>query len=212
MERKIAFFFVLIVGVACGLGVGVLFAQPVEPPAILAVPHSEAAPNPGAKVRDWYDVADIVLRVVTIVVLSGGLLGTFAVITSLRASAYSQIYSRFQGVLLKLAEHPQLFERMKREEYSLAEDDPTDPHSQTNPHRFIANCIVNLYEEAFLLYNARVLSVIDTVPDDYWQSMLGSMRSAFRLKYVRTHWEHRQPSFSPKFNRFVKDEVLPPIA
>ena len=209
MERKIAFVFILSVGIACGLGVGVLFAQPVEP-SNLAIARVDAVP--AVKVRDWYDAADIVLRVVTIVVLSGGLLGTFAVITSLRASAYSQIYSRFQGVLLKLAEHPHLFERMKRDEYTLAEDDPTDPHSQTNPHRFIANCIVNLYEEAFLLYNSRVLSIIDTVPDDYWQSMLGSMRSAFRLKYVRTHWEHRQPSFSPKFNRFVKEEVLPPIA
>jgi len=211
MERRIAFFFLLFVGIACGLGAGVLFAQPINTPASFATPRAEVVPNPAAKVRDWYDAADIVLRIVTILVLSGGLLGTFAVITSLRASAYSQIYSRFQGVLLKLAEHPHLFERMKREEYSLAEDDPTDPHSQTNPHRFIANCIVNLYEEAFLLYNARVLSVIDTVPDDYWQSMLGSMRSAFRLKYVRTHWEYRQPSFSPKFNRFVKDEVLPPV-
>ena len=209
MERKIAFVFILSIGIACGLGVGVLFAQPVEP-SNLTVARVDAVP--AIKVRDWYDAADIVLRVVTIVVLSGGLLGTFAVITSLRASAYSQIYSRFQGVLLKLAEHPHLFERMKRDEYTLAEDDPTDPHSQTNPHRFIANCIVNLYEEAFLLYNSRVLSIIDTVPDDYWQSMLGSMRSAFRLKYVRTHWEHRQPSFSPKFNRFVKEEVLPPIA
>ncbi len=209
MERKIAFVLILSVGIACGLGVGVLFAQPVEP-SNLAIARVDAVP--AVKVRDWYDAADIVLRVVTIVVLSGGLLGTFAVITSLRASAYSQIYSRFQGVLLKLAEHPHLFERMKRDEYTLAEDDPTDPHSQTNPHRFIANCIVNLYEEAFLLYNSRVLSIIDTVPDDYWQSMLGSMRSAFRLKYVRTHWEHRQPSFSPKFNRFVKEEVLPPIA
>lgn len=209
MERKIAFVLFLSVGIACGLGVGVLFAQPVEP-SNLAIARVDA--GPAVKVRDWYDAADIVLRVVTIVVLSGGLLGTFAVITSLRASAYSQIYSRFQGVLLKLAEHPHLFERMKRDEYTLAEDDPADPHSQTNPHRFIANCIVNLYEEAFLLYNSRVLSIIDTVPDDYWQSMLGSMRSAFRLKYVRTHWEHRQPSFSPKFNRFVKEEVLPPIA
>ena len=114
MERKIAFVLILSVGIACGLGVGVLFAQPVEP-SNLAIARVDA--GPAVKVRDWYDAADIVLRVVTIVVLSGGLLGTFAVITSLRASAYSQIYSRFQGVLLKLAEHPHLFERMKRDEY-----------------------------------------------------------------------------------------------
>ena len=37
---------------------------------------------------------------------------------------------------------------------------------------------------------------------------LGSMRAAFQLKYVRTHWEKRQAVFSPKFNRFVRDHVL----
>ncbi len=40
--------------------------------------------------------------------------------------------------------------------------------------------------------------------------MLGSMRSAFQLKYVRTHWEIRQDVFSPKFNRFIREEILEP--
>jgi hypothetical protein len=72
--------------------------------------------------------------------------------------------------------------------------------------------MVNLYEEAFLLYESRVLAVFDTVPEDYWQSMLGSMRAAFRLRYVRTHWERRQSAFSSKFNRFVREQVLDPAA
>ncbi len=208
MERKIALVLLLVVASALGLAVGVVYAQGgAEPPPL-------ATPAP-AKVRDWYDFADIALRVATLVILSGGFVSTFAVLTSLRAGAYSQIYGRFQGVLLKLADHPHLFERMKREEYTAAEDDPTNPEGPTHPHRFLANCIVNLYEEAFLLYESRVLSVIDTVPEDYWQSMLGSMRAAFALKYVRTHWELRQASFSPKFNRFVHEEVLasvnPPV-
>lgn len=200
MERKIALLLLLVVAVAMGLAVGVAYAQSGTAPPVPA-----AAP---AKVRDWYDFADIVLRVATIAILSGGIVGTFAVLTSLRAGAYSQIYGRFQGVLLKLSDHPHLFERMKREEYTAAEDDPTNEGAPTNPQRFLANCIVNLYEEAFLLYDSRVLSVIDTVPEDYWQSMLGSMRAAFRLKYVRTHWEVRENSFSSKFNRFVREEVL----
>ncbi len=200
MERKIALLLLLVVAVAMGLAVGVAYAQSGTAPPLPA-----AAP---AKVRDWYDFADIVLRVATIAILSGGIVGTFAVLTSLRAGAYSQIYGRFQGVLLKLADHPHLFERMKREEYTAAEDDPTNESTPTNPQRFLANCIVNLYEEAFLLHDSRVLSVIDTVPEDYWQSMLGSMRAAFALRYVRTHWELRQAAFSPKFNRFVREEVL----
>ena len=199
MARKLALLLVLVAAVVLGVAVGVAYAQaaPAPMPAV-----------PPAKARDWYDFADVLLRVATLVVLSGGLVGTLAVLASLRAGAYSQIYGRFQGVLLKLVEHPHLFERMKREEYTAAEDDPTDPHGPTNPHRFLANCIVNLYEEAFLLYDSRVLSVIDTVPEDYWKSMLGSMRAAFQLKYVRTHWERRQAAFSPKFNQFVRDEVL----
>ncbi len=144
----------------------------------------------------------------TILVLSGGIVGTFAVLTSLRAAAYGQIFGRFQALLLKLADHPHLFERMKREEYTVSENDPSDPSGPTNPQRFLANCMVNLYEEAFLLYESRVLSVIDTMPEDYWKSMLGSMKSAFALKYVRTHWELRQSVFSPKFNQFVRETIL----
>lgn len=200
MGRKLAVLLLLVVAVTLGLAVGVVYAQAAPAPA----PAAGAA----AKARDWYDYADVALRVATLVVLSGGLVGTFTILTSLRANAYSQIYGRFQGVLLKMMEHPHLFERMKREEYTAAEDDPTNPDGPTNPQRFLANCMVNLYEEAFLIYEARVLSVIDTVPDDYWQSMLGSMRAAFQLRYVRTHWELRQAVFSPKFNRFVREEVL----
>jgi hypothetical protein len=200
MERKLAVLLLLAVAVTLGLTVGVVYAQVgAAPPA--------AAPA-AAKVRDWYDYADVILRVGTLIVLSGGLVGTFAVLTSLRAGVYSQIYGRFQGVLLKMVEHPQLFERMKREEYTAAEDDPTNTNGSTHPQRFLANCMVNLYEEAFLIHEARVLSVIDTVPDDYWQSMLGSMRAAFQLRYVRTHWERRQAVFSPKFNRFVREAIL----
>ena len=68
--------------------------------------------------------------------------------------------------------------------------------------------MVNLYEEAFLLYESRVLSIIDPLPQDYWQSILGSMRAAFQLKYVRTHWERREVVFSPRFNAFVRAKVL----
>lgn len=203
MERKLAVLILLAVGVALGVAAGVVFAQGGEASPVVHAPGS-----PTGKVRDWFDVADIALRVATLVVLTGGLIGTFAVLTSLRASTYSQIYGRFQTLLLNLADHPELFERMKREEYTDAEDDPASPQSTTNPHRFVANAMVNLYEEAFLLYESRVLSVIDSLPDDYWQSILGSMRAAFRLKYVRTHWEKRQAVFSPKFNRFVRDHVL----
>ena len=152
--------------------------------------------------RTWWDAADVALRVGTLVVLSGGLVGTFAVLTSLRSNTYSQIYSRFQTMLLKLADHPEWYERMKHDEYTDADDEPTCSH------RFIANAMVNLYEEAFLLYDSRVLAVLHTVPDDYWRSMLGSMRSAFRLRYVRTHWEKRQAVFSGKFNAFVRGEIL----
>lgn len=204
MERKIALGLLLVVGVVLGIAVGVAFAQ-TKAPLAPALPGAGEVP---AKARDWYDFADVLLRVATLAVLSGGIVGTFAVLTSLRAGAYSQIYGRFQGVLLKLSDHPHLFERMKREEYTAAEDDPNNESAPTNPQRFLANCIVNLYEEAFLLHDSRVLSVIDTVPEDYWQSMLGSMRAAFRLKYVRTHWEVRENSFSSKFNRFVREEVL----
>lgn len=196
MERNLALAVLLTVAAALGLAAGAVFAQGG------AARPGEPAPGPPGKSRDWWDYADIALRVGTLAVLSGGLVGTFAVLTSLRASAYSQIYSRFQTLLMKLADHPELFERMKREEYTDAETDPT------HPHRFVANAMVNLYEEAFLLYESRVLSVIDSLPDDYWQSILGSMRAAFQLRYVRTHWEKRQAVFSPKFNRFVREEVL----
>src|SRR4051812_2660394 len=191
-ERKLAAVILLALAVALGVAAGAVFAQGGANPA------ANAPAAPPAKARDWWDYADVALRVATLVILSGGLVGTFAVLTSLRASAYSQIYSRFQTLLLKLADRPELFERMKREEYTDAGDDPT------LPHRFVANAMVNLYEEAFLLYESRVLSVIDSLPDDYWQSILGSMRAAFQLRYVRTHWEKRQAVFSPKFNRFVR--------
>ena len=36
---------------------------------------------------------------------------------------------------------------------------PVVPAVATNPHRFFANAIINLYEEAFLLYDSRVLTV-----------------------------------------------------
>jgi hypothetical protein len=199
-ERKLAIAWILIVGIGCGLGVSVVFAQSNSPTASVGVP--------AAKASGWYDIADVLLRVCTLMVLSGGLVGTFAVLVSLRASAYSQIYGRFQGVLLKMADRPDLFDKMKREEYTAAENDANNLDDPTKPHRFLANCIVNLYEEAFLLHESKVLSVIDTVPEDYWQSMLGSMRAAFQLKYVRTHWEQRQSAFSSRFNQFVREDVL----
>jgi hypothetical protein len=206
MERKLALFFLLAVGLAVGVAAGVVIAQG---PPVPAQPANPAAPQPApAKVRDWFDYADILFRVVTILVLAGGLIGTFALLTSLRASAYAQIYGRFQGVLLKLADHPELFDRMKKEEYTDAENDPNSPVVATNPHRFYANAIINLYEEAFLIHDSRILSVIDQLPADYWASMLGSMRAAFQMKYVRTHWEKRQAAFSSKFNGFVRSEIL----
>lgn len=202
MERRLALALFAAAAAALGLAAGAVSAQGGPAPAAAA-----PGPPPG-KARDWWDYADIGLRVGTLVVLSGGLVGTFAVLTSLRASAYGQIYSRFQTLLLKLAEHPELFERMKQDEYTDAEDDPAHPAGATRPHRFVANAMVNLYEEAFLLYESRVLSVFDPLPDDYWQSIRGSMRAAFRLRYVRTHWEKRQAVFSAKFNRYVRDEIL----
>ena len=204
MERKLAAVILATVAAALGVAVGVVFAAGPTVEAVAPVPA------PPAKTRDWYDVADIALRLATLVVLSGGLVGTFAVLTSLRSAAYSSIFGHFQGVLLKLTDKPELFERMKREEYTDAENDPDHPQAATHPHRFIANAMVNLYEEAFLLYDSRVLAVIDSLPDDYWQSMLGSMRAAFKLKYVRTHWEKRQSAFSSKFNTFVREQVIPP--
>lgn len=170
----------------------------VSAAALLAAAGCSAADG---KPRDWYDHADILLRVATLTVLCCGVVSTFAVLTSLRTNAYSQIFSRFQTMLLKLSDNPDVFERMKREEFSEGE--------VTTPLRFYANAMVNLYEEAFLLYDSRVLTFIDLVPDDYWQSMLGSMRAAFKLKYVRTHWEKRQAVFSGKFNAFVQAEILP---
>jgi hypothetical protein len=160
------------------------------------------------KSKVWYDRIDIGLRLATVTVLSLGLVGTFAVLTSLRASAYSQIYSRFQALLLRLSENPELFDRMKTEEYTDAENNPNSVDEKTKPHRFIANVMVNLYEEAYLLYKSRILLIFDPLPSDYWQSILGSMQSAFQLKYVRTHWEKRQQVFSNKFNQFIRDEIL----
>ena len=204
MERKLAVFFLLAVGVAVGVAAGVVIAQ--GPPGV--PPNAAPAAAVPAKLHDWFDYADFIFRVVTILVLAGGLVGTLAVLTSLRASAYGQIFGRFQGVLLKLADHPDLFDRLKTEEYTEAENDPNNPTVATNPNRFFANAIVNLYEEAFHLYNSRVPSVIDPLSADYWESLLGSMRAAFQLKYVRTHWETRQAVFSPKFNQYVRDEIL----
>jgi hypothetical protein len=151
---------------------------------------------------------DLLLRLATLVVIAGGLVGTFALLTSLRTAAYSQLYGRFQTLLLKLAEHPELFDALKKEEYTDAENDPAHPQALTLPHRFIANAMVNMYEEAYLLNRSRVLAFIPTVPAEYWQSMLGSMRAAFQLRYVRTHWEKRQAVFSASFNRFVREQII----
>lgn len=158
--------------------------------------------------RDWLDVFDLVLRVATLGVFLVGLVGTFAVLTSLRSSIYSQMYGRFQTLLLRLAERPDWYDGLKREAFTAADLDPEDTATPTQPYRFVANAMVNMYEEAYLLYESRVPSLIDTMTDDYWQSMLGSMRAAFRLRYVRTHWELRQDMYSPRFNAFVRAAVL----
>lgn len=188
-ERKFAM--VILVGVAAGGGIalGAIFAA--------GDPFSER------KTRDWYDFMDIGLRIATICIFLGGLVGTFAVLTSLRASTYSQMYGRFQAILLKLAEHPEWYERMRREEYA-----GDSPDGSVQPHRFAANALVNVYEEAFMLSEAKVLSVFGTMPADYWESMVGSMRESFRLPYVRTHWERRQSCYTPTFNRFVREVIL----
>lgn len=151
---------------------------------------------------------DVMLRGLTLLVLTAGLVSTFALLTSLRTAAYSQLYGRFQTLLLKLAENPELFDRLKREEYTDAENDPHHPQAITSPHRFVANAMVNMYEEAYLLNRSRVLGIIRPVPAEYWQSMLGSMRAAFQLRYVRTHWAKRQSVFSASFNRFVQQEII----
>lgn len=191
MERRVA----VVIGVGVAAGAGFAAGAALSAGGVL----------PGHKGRDWFDLVDIGLRLGTLCALLGGLVGTFAVLTSLRASTYSQMYGRFQAMLLKLAEHPEWFERMRRDEYTDAEEGPDGP---THPHRFAANAMVNLYEEAFLLSRARVLAVFGTMPADYWESMVGSMRAAFQLRYVRTHWERRQHCFSQSFNRFVRDEIL----
>jgi hypothetical protein len=210
MGRRLAVLTVSVVGVALGLAVVSLVARAAGGPeaAVQAAnPAPAQAAEPATRGRIWYDAADIGLRCATLCVLMAGLVGTFAVLTSLRASSYGQIYTRFQTLLLKLADHPELFDRMKQEDYTADENDPTST-TAAKPHRFLANTMVNLYEEAFLLYDSRVLSVIDPLPQDYWQSILGSMRAAFQLRYVRTHWERRQAVFSGRFNAFVREKVL----
>lgn len=210
MGRKLAVFVASAVGMAVLLAMLSLVAQAAAqnaPEPAEANPGVKVAAEPAGRSRLWYDVADIGLRIATVIVLGAGLVGTFAVLTSLRANAYSQIYTRFQSLLLKLSEHPELFDQLKSDVYT---DDENNPATLTpaKPHRFIANVMVNLYEEAFLLYESRVLSIIDPLPQDYWQSILGSMRAAFQLKYVRTHWEKRSAVFSPKFNAFVREKIL----
>lgn len=198
MERKLALMFLIVLAVAFGVAVRSVMAQePNLKPGDPAAAAPSLAPS-----------ADLALRIATLIVISGGLIGTFAILTSLRASAFSQMYGRFQTVLLKFADNPELFDRLKHDEYTDAENDPHHPHAITTPHRFVANAMVNMYEEAFLLNQSRVLSFIPTVPADYWQSMLGSMRAAFQLPYVRTHWEKRQAVFSASFNRFVKEQII----
>jgi hypothetical protein len=188
---------VLVIGIVIGGTAGISFAAG----AYLAGGDG----IPGRKPRDWFDLVDLGLRLATLCVFVGGLVGTFAVLTSLRASAYGQVYGRFQTMLLKLAEHPEWFERMRRDEYTAEEEGSVGP---TYAHRFAANAMVNMYEEAYMLSRARVLRVFGMMPADYWESMVGSMRSAFQLRYVRTHWERRQDCFPPTFNRFVRDEIL----
>jgi hypothetical protein len=209
MGRSLAAVVFFLVFMALLLALGSLVARAADNPAALATanPSGLQAAEQTSRNRFWYDIADVGLRIATLMVLSAGLVGTFAVLTSLRASAYSQIYTRFQGLLLKLADNPVLFDRMKSDEYTAEENDPTTS-TATNPHRFIANAMVNLYEEAFLLYESRVLNFIDPLPADYWQSILGSMRAAFQLRYVRTHWERRQAVFSSKFNTFIREKIL----
>lgn len=163
--------------------------------------------GPSARPRDWIDALDVALRVMTVGVFVAGLVGTFAVLTSLQSSVYSQMYGRFQTMLLKLAEHPEWYDRLRSDVYLPNDDEPTAAAAPS--HRFLANSMVNLYEEAYLLSEAKVLGIIPTMPFDYWQSMLGSMRAAFRLPYVRTHWELRRAAYSPRFNRFVRESVLP---
>jgi hypothetical protein len=194
-ERKLSVGVFLVVAVALGLAAGAVFAQPgpVNP-----VPAGQPQP---ASSRYWHDVADIGLRVATLLILSVGIIGTFGVLTSHRSHVYTQIFSRFQSMLLKLSEHPDLFDKMKREEYKPDE-------FPTSPCRFLANAMVNLYEEAFLLHQSRILGLFEPVQTDYWQSMLGSMRAAFQLRYVRTHWEKRQDVFSSKFNTFARTQIL----
>lgn len=197
MRRNTAILFPTVLAVAFGLAVSTVFAQA---PASSA-PHTTTATNTS-------NTTDLILRIATLAVISGGLIGTFAILTSLRASAFSQMYGRFQTLLLKFADNPELFDRLKKDEYTDAENDPMHPNAVTTPHRFVANCMVNMYEEAFLLHKSRVLRFIPTVPEDYWLSMLGSMRAAFQLRYVRTHWEKRQAVFSASFNRFVKAQII----
>jgi hypothetical protein len=187
-ERKFAGFILIGVSLGCGIALGAVFAG-----------HD---PLPERKARDWFDFLDIGLRIATLCVFLGGLVGTFAVLTSLRASAYSQMYSRFQALHLKFAEHPDWFDRMRAEEFI------GDDAGPTPPYRFAANALVNLYEEAFMLSEAKVLAVFDLMPDDYWVSMVESMKESFRLRYVRTHWERRQACYTPTFNRFVKEQIL----
>lgn len=209
MGRRVAVLTVGVVGVAVGLAFVSLVARAAGGPEAAMQAANPAAPaaEPATKSRLWYEAADVGIRCATLCVLMAGLVGTFAVLTSLRASAYGQIYTRFQTLLLKLADHPELFDRMKQEDYTADENDPTST-APAKPHRFLANTMVNLYEEAFLLYDSRVLSIIDPLPQDYWQSILGSMRAAFQLRYVRTHWERRQAVFSSRFNAFVREKVL----
>lgn len=189
MERKFAT--LILVGVAAGGGVA------------LGAFLTSGGPAPGHKTRDWFDYVDIGLRLATLCVFLGGLVGTFAVLTSLRASTYSQMYNRFQTLHLKLAEHPDWHDRMRTEEYT--GDDAGGP---TPPYRFAANAMVNLYDEAFMLSETKVLTVFDMMPDDYWVAMVRTMREWFKLRYVRTQWERRQGCYTPAFNRFVKDEIL----
>jgi hypothetical protein len=199
MDRKLPLAYLMVLVTAFTVAAGAVYAE-VKADAAAAVPAVKASPT-------LHDVADIGLRAATLLVLAGGLLGTFAVFTSLRANAYSQIYGRFQTMLLKLSDHPELFDRLKHDEFTEAENDPQG-QLPTFSHRFVANAMVNLYEEAYLMHRSRVLGLIATMPRDYWQSMLGSMRAAFQLRYVRTHWERRQAVFSAGFNAFIRQEVL----
>jgi hypothetical protein len=155
-------------------------------------------------VRSWY------LNAVWALISLFALLGLLATFASLRASVYSQVYQRYQAVILKFMDKPELFYSLFLKEQPVAiSSAPAESNvaagtpAQTDAEKTLIDlgtqAAFSVFEEIYLL---RHDGIAPWLPDRVWKFWEQIIKKTMKRKHCRDFISSHQDTYGKDFLQF----------